>query len=558
MAAEYTLRKKGVRQAVKLPVLSRGQVAEAVEHLARLLEVPSGIFKGPLTKGQLPLDSISDYRWQRLGFDFLSKYPGFSWGNPRAAAEKAYYQSESECEQTNVRVRKCIFQGYEPLSHMPYIRRAQEIIGEILGTFRWQDVLDLGRFGPGVTSSVRGTRLHDSVKYGSKPDVTPAFAKTAMNLISYLPSWSNLIVGVDYPVWVSPLPSIVPGNRVTFVPKNAKTDRAIAVEPTVNIWFQLGIGGLIRKKLLKAGLDLDTQEVNQRLAALGSIDDSLSTIDLERASDTLSWRVVMLLLPPLWFEALERCRSQFGQFPGKGFTPYQKFSSMGNGFTFELESLIFWALCTSVAQLNGYNSFWVTAYGDDIVVPSGIYDEVTSLLAFLGFSVNHEKSYRSGPFRESCGKDFLRGSLVRPCFLKETPNNPLAWIKIANSLKRLAHMWADYQGLDARLKPAHDFAVSVIPRFYRSFSISDGYGDLALLRDIDECRPMRAPGGWDGWMTNVLQPRSVTWESNDRSLVTAGVGKPSMSGNRLPYRDRVELTVSPMFVPQWRNMGAWI
>lgn len=550
-------RKRSVIVGIDLPRFSRSRVDEAVRELSRLLEVPQGIFSGPLTKGRLPLDSLPDYRWERLRYDFLSKYPGFSWGNPREAAEKSYFQSEKECELTNVRVRPCIFQGYEPLSHAPYIRRAQEIIGQILGTFRWQDVIDLGRFGPGVTSNVRGTRLHDSVKFGAKPDVTPAFAKTAMSLISYMPSWSNLLTGVDYPTWVSPLPSIVPGNRVTFVPKNAKTDRAIAVEPNVNIWFQLGIGRLLRGRLHRAGLDLDSQELNQRLAALGSADDSLSTIDLERASDTLSWRVVMLLLPPLWFEALDRARSHFGEFPGKAFAPYQKFSSMGNGFTFELESLIFWALCSSVAQLDGYNSFWVTAYGDDIVVPSGIYDNVTSLLSFLGFTVNHEKSYRDGPFRESCGKDYLRGSLVRPYFLKEIPDSPLSWIKVANSLKRLASLWAGGLGLDGRLRAAHEFSESVVPRSLRGLSTSDGYGDLALLRDLDHAKPARAPDGWDGWMTRVIQPRTLTWESKDRSLVTAGSSKPGQSGNNLPYRDSVALTIAPMFVPQWRNMGRW-
>jgi hypothetical protein len=556
MGPGYSVRRVG-RREFTTPPYARDYVTAAVEHLARLLEIPHGIWSGPLTKGQLPLDSLPEYRWKRLQYDFLSKYPGFSWGNPREAAVRSFHQSEKECELTNSRIRAHITQGYESLSQMPYIRRAQEIIGNVLGRFSWQDVIDFGRWGPGVTSSVKGLRLHASVKFGAQPDVTPAFAKTACNLVSACPSWSSLLIGVDYPKWACPLPNIVTGNRVTFVPKNAKTDRAIAIEPHLNIWFQLGIGRLIRMRLQKFGLDLDTQEVNQRLAALGSIDDSLSTIDLERASDTLSWRTVMLLLPPLWFEALDRARSQFGALPGEGWKPYQKFSSMGNGFTFELESLIFWALCSSVAQLNGYNSFWVQSFGDDIVIPSGIYDEVTSLLAFLGFTVNHEKSYRSGPFRESCGKDYLRGSLVRPVYLKEIPDTPLAWIKIANNLKRLAHSWTGYNGLDSRLKPAWEFAARMVPRELRRLSVSDGYGDLALLRDIDDASPTRAPNGWEGWMTRVIIPKSVTFRSTDRSLITAGVSTPGRTGNDLPLRDKVVLTIGPMFVPDWRNMGPW-
>jgi hypothetical protein len=379
-----------------------------------------------------------------------------------------------------------------------------------------------------------------------------------MKLVSSLPSWACLQTDTDYPAWVTPLPVVVPGNRVTFVPKNAKTDRAIAVEPTVNIWFQLGIGRVIREKMRRHGWNLrDGQETNQALARLGSLDDSLSTIDLERASDTISARLVEYLLPSDWFAALNSVRSQFGEFPGQGFAPYQKFSSMGNGFTFELESLIFWALSSSVAQHNGYNPFWCTSYGDDIVCPSGVYEELVRYLSLCGFTVNLEKSFARGPFRESCGKDYLRGSLVRPAYLKEVPDNPLSWIKIANNLKRLAHVWADHQGLDRRLKPAYDFAVSMIPRQIRRLSVSDGYGDIALIRDIDEARPAFAGGGWEGWLTNVILSRPKVYESTSRALITASLGKQGQSGNRLPLRDEVEHTIGPLYIAVWRNMGTW-
>jgi hypothetical protein len=540
---------------VPIPRLHREAVTSAVETLSRLLEIPQGIFKGPLASGKLSYDSLPDYRWQRLQYDFLKKYPGFDWGNPREEAVKRFWLSESDCERTNARLKQTAG-GYQSLDVMPYIDRARVIISKMLGSFNWQDLLPHGRFGPGVTSSAKGVRLHASIKFGAKPEVTPAFARTGSKLIACLPSWACLIAGVDYPAWVTPLPCVVPGNRVTFVPKDAKTDRGIAVEPTVNIYFQLAMGHLLREKLRFAGLDLNTQEVNQRLAALGSIDDSLSTIDLERASDTLSWRTVFALFPDDWFEALDRLRSQFGELDGKKF-PYHKFSSMGNGFTFELESMIFYALCLSVAQLNGYNPFWVQAYGDDLVVPSGIYEEVVKLLNFMGFTVNLDKSYHTGPFRESCGKDYLRGSLVRPAYLKEIPDNPIAWIKIANNLKRLAAVWNEGSGLDKRLLPAYQHAVSVIPRAFRRLSVSDGYGDVALLRDIDEARPTRAANGWDGWMTRVFLPRPVRFTSMDRSLITAGVSNPGEDGNNLPLRGKVELTIGSLFVAQWRNMGTW-
>lgn len=541
---------------VTIPRLSAEKSAQAVAELARRLGISERVFSGPLAKGRLSTDSIFHYRWERLQIDFLKKYPGFAWGNPREQAVRSFHQSEEECRQTNLRIRH-LSDRAEPEHLMPYIHRAQELIGGWLGDFDWGSLLSRGRWGPGVTSASKGTRLHAAVKFGQpRPEVTPAFARTGMQLIAALPSWSNLIVGLDFPTWVTPLPVIVTGNRVTFVPKTSVTDRGIAVEPHVNIFFQLGMGTLLREKLKRAGLDLNTQEVNQKLACLGSLDDSLSTLDLERASDTLAMRVVHELFPPKWVEALDRLRSHFGELDGSWY-PYHKFSSMGNGFTFELESMIFYALSLSVAQLDGYNSFWCQAFGDDIVVPSGCYENLCELLAFLGFTVNHEKSFHSGPFRESCGKDYIRGSLVRPVYLKEVPDNPLAWIKIANNLKRLAHTWNEFDGLDSRLKPAYEFSLSLIPRFFRRFSVSDGYGDVALIRDLDHARPQSAGNGWEGWTTSVILPRPVTFKVMDRSLVTAAVSNPGSTGNDLPLRSEVEHAIGPMHVPQWRDMGSW-
>lgn len=548
--------RKGRFEAFKMPRLDKDETASAIRRLAEILSIPPGIWEGPLASGADPAQTLLRFRQERLVGDFLRKYPGFSWGNPRAAATKSFLQSERECCATNSRLRACATRGYYPLSIQPVFDRAASIIGRVLGEFDWSYLLAQGKFGKGVTSSTKGDRLHAAYKYRSRPDVTPAFTRRGMWLLSHIPSWSSLIAGVEPGTWLTPLLRTIPGNSVSFVPKNATTDRAIAVEPTINIWFQLAMGGILRDLLKKAGLDLSTQDVNQRLARLGSIDDSLSTIDLERASDTVAWRLVFELLPIKWFEALDALRSHFGTLDGKVF-PYHKFSSMGNGFTFELESLIFWALCSSVAQLNGYNSFWVQAYGDDIVVPSGIFDEVVTVLNFSGFTVNSGKSFHRGPFRESCGKDYLRGSDTRPVYLKEVPDNPLSWIKIANNIRRLAHQWADYDGLDDRLFEAYRFACSMVPRGLRRYSISDGYGDVALIRDLDEAKPERARRGWDGWVTKVILTRSKTDVFTERSLVTAGLSKPGRSGNNLPRRSAVEYGTGTMFVPQWRNMGPW-
>lgn len=140
------------------------------------------------------------------------------------------------------------------------------------------------------------------------------------------------------------------GNKVTTVPKNSKTDRVIAIEPLMNMYVQKGIGGAIRHSLRSVGINLNDQTSNQRLAREGSLQGKLATVDLSSASDSVSLLLVEELLPPDWVAAIKLCRSPCGVLPDGSVINYQKVSSMGNGFTFELESLIFWAACSSVCQ----------------------------------------------------------------------------------------------------------------------------------------------------------------------------------------------------------------
>jgi len=90
----------------------------------------------------------------------------------------------------------------------------------------------------------------------------------------------------------------------------------------------------------------------------------------------------------------------------------EKFSSMGNGFTFPLESLIFWALASAASD------DIVTVYGDDIICAVKDVELIIKVLEACGFAINKGKSFWSGPFRESCGSDYYRGIDVRPVYVK--------------------------------------------------------------------------------------------------------------------------------------------
>jgi hypothetical protein len=224
---------------------------------------------------------------------------------------------------------------------------------------------------------------------------------------------------------------IVPGNRVTFVPKDCTKLRTIAIEPLLNCFMQLGVDGVIRRRLKQVHVDLDDQERNQRFAMIGSrdsgADEAFATIDLSNASDSVSLELVRAVLPQPWLYVLEKLRCPKGQISKQTEAHlYSKFSSMGNGATFVLESLIFYGILAFANRAYAGGLYPrrrdFAVYGDDIIVREPLFEKVKHLLKVLGFEVNTDKSFNgNNPFRESCGKDFYFGSNVRPLFIKKIP-----------------------------------------------------------------------------------------------------------------------------------------
>ena len=447
---------------------------------------------------------------------FLKKVPFEVPGIDRkAAARQKFDEAEKACLSTNERIRNFISQPSKASSVvLRGFSLAARKIDEVLGSFSSREWLFSCRFGPGSFNhpEQRGlTSAYDKLQVS--PSVTHDFADLGAILVQSSPPWARSVTDSEddgfWPfVGVRDL-HLVPGNRVTFVPKTAVTDRSIAIEPLLNVYAQLGLGRMIRKRLRKVGIDLNSQSFNQEAARLGSIDGSLATIDLSSASDTLAKALVHFLLGSGrsslgWLPALDISRSKIGELDGKSFV-YEKFSSMGNGFTFELETLVFWALSASACEISGSDPERVLVYGDDIVVPVDAYDVLVELLTFAGFTLNQAKSFKSGAFRESCGKDYYGGLQVRPFFQKEVPQDLSGLFKMANGLKRVAHSRTGSLACDAVYKNAWLTVVDEIPvSIRRSVLVPAHAGDTdGLVVDWDyACRsPFVFPhrGGWEGW-----------------------------------------------------------
>jgi hypothetical protein len=298
---------------------------------------------------------------------------------------------------------------------------------------------------------------------------------------------------------------VVKGSELGFVPKSAKTDRPICTEPLMNIYIQKGIGTYIRSRLRKNGCDLNNQNTNGTLARLGSIDGSLATVDLSSASDTISYMTVLELLPSDWFDLMDKARSRFYSYEGKTYS-FEKFSSMGNGFTFELESLIFLALARATCSFLGLSGRNVSVYGDDIIVPVEAYTMLSQVLEFCGFTVNQMKSFHNGPFRESCGSDFFLGKDVRPVYLKKSLSNEVL-MSLCNRIFRKSHL------NDPKERLLYNIFKYQIPKEYHILKGPDGYGDGHFVTDWKPNRsPMLRRRGWEGaeFKTLASSPTAIS------------------------------------------------
>ncbi len=384
----------------------------------------------------------------------------------KRAFEK-WLEAEEQCKRTNRRfsTHPIALNTMFTAAEAELVRAVRRKINRVLGRVPPVRSLDF-RFGPGASVGVSR-----STTPRHKFSADPTISANAFIHLKWLKE--------EHPHWDLGQPKVTRG-RLTFVPKDAAKFRSIVVEPIVNTYLQLGAGSYIRSRLKKFGIDLTNQQTNRDLARLGSLTGIVSTIDLSSASDTISRDVVMSLLPHDWYTLLDSMRTRTVEYNGVAFSQ-EKFSSMGNGYTFELESLIFYAITEAVCGESGF----ISVYGDDIICPTRHFHALVEALQLFGFTPNEKKSFHEGPFRESCGKDFLGGVDVRPCYIKDHLD-VLGLFRLHNFFKR---------------RGANDIAATVlryIPARFRIYG-PDREGDGHLIGDWRlHGRKSKNPG-WQGY-----------------------------------------------------------
>lgn len=218
-------------------------------------------------------------------------------------------------------------------------------------------------------------------------------------------------------------------SRTVFVPKTLLGDRVISMEPvTLQYWQQKIARSMDRwfqnHPTLKHAIHLHDQRFNMNAARLGSeIGSGIATIDLSSASDSVSWDLVKAIFrgTPImrWLYAT---RSRSTELVGGIVIPLAKFAPMGSSLCFPIECLVFSAIAELAYQVarvqhdKRISSCGFLVYGDDIIVPTLLWNTIRELLEVCGFNVNTHKSYQHDRlhFRESCGGEYFQGFDVTP------------------------------------------------------------------------------------------------------------------------------------------------
>lgn len=401
----------------------------------------------------------------------------------RTLAVNKLRESEQKNKLTNLRLAE--LDRNPPTQFVQSVlNRARLNISQILGEVDYSMFLQ-GGFSKGATTSRLRSSGGAASKFDGKGHVTRSAYPYAATVIELSPLWKEAFDRSYISTGRQQL-SLVEGNVVFTVPKDNIIDRAAAKEPDLNMYLQKAVGHFVRRRLRLVGVDLNDQSINQSLAKQGSIDGTLATLDLSAASDSVTTGLIQLLFPQEWTDLLFALRSERGIFPDSNrneLHTWEMLSSMGNGFTFEIETLVFFALCRAVAYVRGQRGI-INVYGDDIVVPTGIVSGVRRILRFTGFTLNTSKSFYKGPFRESCGKHYYQGVDVTPFYVREPITDYTRAIHFANKLRE----WAACGDIcDPRFFPLWEQAVRPLPEALFSGSSCESILSLA-------CPPKRRKG----------------------------------------------------------------
>jgi len=337
----------------------------------------------------------------------------------RAALQK-YIDCEQEVKDNDAMQDEAFFEDFDRM----VVKLWSQVFSDVDRDIYEGNIVP--KHGPGATAErTKGNRKYDRKVWTERLEKEfPAGEFLTSSYSHYLSVYDQL----DFLE-----PGAEPPVRVITVPKTLKTPRIIAIEPTHMQYVQQGILESFLKALraddsVRDLVDNSSQVPNQDMAREGSVTGALATLDLSEASDRVSNQHVRRLFRnfPHLQRAVDACRSRKADVPGFGVIRLAKFASMGSALCFPMEFVVFATVVfigiekslghqMTKKEISSYIGR-VRIYGDDIIVPVEHASSVVSYLELFGYKVNGSKSFWTGKFRESCGKEYYDGhdvSIVR-------------------------------------------------------------------------------------------------------------------------------------------------
>lgn len=365
------------------------------------------------------------------------------------------------------------------------------------------------------------------------------------------------------------------GGRATTVDKDNEKRRLIDVQPMFNVILQFSVGQELRTCLRKNKfINLETgQELHARLTLMFHF----CTIDSHSASDSISLYALTRVLPRVVYKHIALLRTPFTLIEGDYHYTY-KVSAMGNGYTFELLSLL-------TACIGAISSSEFTAYGDDLIISDCDYSRCKKNMESFGFMINEDKSfYGSHNIRESCGAYSVRDYGLVPCYSIVWVANHIDFITLCNKIyliqdqlkiigpktgslkKMLLNLWEDIVSLcPASLKgpvphfrgfnwSMTNFADYVwFPNYVRSLHSRKRLQETNISYRIAVRVFYNGPKLSDICVGTLLRKKQVV-ERTDRSNVDSVTAILSCSSGKLQNRfNRGDLNVSPVTVIYFEN-----
>jgi hypothetical protein len=206
----------------------------------------------------------------------------------------------------------------------------------------------------------------------------------------------------------------------------------------------------------------------------------------------------------------------------------RKFASMGSALCFPVEAMVFFIAIVSIRLAQRGNlhpssrdvqnaTHGIYVYGDDIIVPVDLAPLMVEGLSSFGLKVNAAKSFWTGKFRESCGRDYYGGVDVSVVYCR----------------RGFPHHRADVSGLISAVEFANQLYFAGLwasCRMVRS-EVEKILGPLPSITEGDQVLGWKSfsnARSFHSWDSGLQRPKSRCWTIVSRKRGDPLEGDPAL------------------------------